>query len=604
MRRVLAAAVAFALLGPHPAVHGEAVARAQIVRIDVIPADVHGNTIDDLKPADFELREEGAPQTIESVRFVRVPPASAPAAPVLIHNAADERAAAAREDARLLAIYLDEYHVSPGASTDRARAALRRFVDADVSPRDLVVVLKPLDSLLEIRAAADLDAVRAAIGGFEGRKGDYTPRNAYERDFFAGTPARIEVARNQVALSAINALAVHLGNLTDRRKTLVLVSEGIGRSDRHRGTEYLATLDTIRRSADRANVAVYVVDPRDPDAAADEETSLGTIAGDTDGHAIAGDLDSGLRRAAADATAYYMLTYKSMRPEDGRFHEVQVSVKRKGAIVRARNGYYAASPDEEIRRELLASLDAPKPVLPLEAAPHVSALVRPWFGESRGDNGRTRVTFVWEPAGHVFGDRTRQLSPARLVLTARAPDGSLLFEGPVSPTGPAAIDEPGVTPARAVFEAPPGRMRLRMSIEDVTQKELDLDVRDISVRDLKGAVAVSTPEVLRARNAREFRTLDAEAAVPVSSREFSRGERLLIRFLAYGPSDPPAISARLLGRQGSFMRDLTVTPSAIAGENQIDLSLAGFAAAEYTVEVTAKSGSEKAADRLVFRVTP
>ena len=36
--------------------------------------------------------------------------------------------------------------------------------------------------------------------------------------------------------------------------------------------------------------------------------------------------------------------------------------------------------------------------------------------------------------------------------------------------------------------------------------------RDIAVRDLKGVVAIGTPEVLRARNEREFRALDAEEA--------------------------------------------------------------------------------------------
>jgi VWFA-related protein len=608
MRRAVAVATACLAFGSQLSVRGEPAAREQLVRIDVIPTDARGRIVEDLKPADFELRDEGTPQVLESVRFVRVtapPPSTPPPAPIVIHTTADEHAVAARDEARLMAIYLDEYHVSAGASTDRARDALRHFIDTDVSPRDLVFVLKPLDSLLEIRAAADLDAVRATIDGFQGRKGDYEPRNQYERDFFAGTPARIEAARNQVAISAINALAVHLGSLTDRRKTLVVVSEGIGGSERHRGLDSLATLETIRRSADRANVALYAVDPRESDTDDTDGLSLRRIAGETDGQAIAGDLDSGLRRAAADATAYYLLTYRSLRPDDGTFHAVQVSVKRKGTTVRARNGYFAASPDEAIRIAVLASINAPKPVLALEPAPHVSPLVHAWFGESRGVAGKTRVTFVWEPAGHVFGDRTRQLSPARLVLTAKAPDGSLLFEGVVAPTGPAAIDEPGGTPARVVFEAPPGRLRLRMSIEDVTQKELDLDVRDISVRDLKGAVAVSSPEVLRARNAREFRTLDAEDAVPVSSREFSRSEHLLIRFQTYGPADaPPSVSARLLGRQGSFMRKLTLAPSAVAGESEIDLSLAGFAAAEYTVEVTATSGSDKATDRVSFRVTP
>ena len=105
------------------------------------------------------------------------------------------------------------------------REALTRFVDRDISPSDLIVVMKPLDSLFAIRLTRDRDAVRRSIESFEGRKGDYEPRNAYERDYIAGTPARIDAARSQVALSAINALAVHLGSLTDRRKTLIVATD-------------------------------------------------------------------------------------------------------------------------------------------------------------------------------------------------------------------------------------------------------------------------------------------------------------------------------------------------------------------------------------------
>ena len=116
---------------------------------------------------------------------------------------------------------------------------------------------------------------------------------------------------------------------------------------------------------------------------------------------------------------------------------------------------------------------------------------------SRGDDGKTRVTFVWEPAARVPGERVRH-SARRLVLTALAADGSVLFEGAVAPTGPAALDEPGTTPVRAVFDVAPGRLRLRMTIQDVAAQEIDRDVRELSIRDLRGGVAIGTPEVLRA----------------------------------------------------------------------------------------------------------
>jgi len=580
----------------------------RLFTIDVVATDARGRAIEDLKPSDFELREDTTVLPLESVRLVHSrtggPPGVTPAGdrqPDAILTAADERLAASRDETRLFAIFLDDYHVESGANADRVRDALLEFVDHEISPGDLLVVMRPLDSLLSLRLTRDRAAARAAIEGFTGRKGDYEPRNAYERDYIAGTPARIDTARNQVALSAINALAVHLGSLSDRRKALVVATEGVGRADRRRGQEFLPTVDTILRSANRANVAVYPFDPAAREAGAAPDETLRRLADDTDGQLV---FDAAaLRRAAGEPTSYYLLSFRAPHGDDGQFRQLTTRVKKPGIRVHARKGYWTASPDEALRAAILARLDEPKKVVPPEPAPHVSPLIRPWFGMSRGDQGKTRITFVWEPAVRVPGDRSRQLA-SQLVLTAKASDGTVLFEGPVRPTGPAAMDDPATTPSRATFDVRPGRLRLRMDIQDVTLQVLDRDVREISVRDLRGEVAVGTPEVLRARNAREFRTLDADAAVPVASREFSRTERLLIRFRAYGSADaPPAVSARLLGRTGQTIRDLEVTSSSTEGDLAIDLPLASFATGEYAVEVTAKSGTRDASDRITFRVT-
>jgi VWFA-related protein len=573
MRAVVAIFVAMAL----------AVSKAEpagrLVRIDVSVVNARGQAVLDLKPGDFQLREEGATQAVDGVRLVRGEP-------------------------RLVAVFLDEYHVDASA-TSRVREAVARFVDQDLAPTDLLVVMKPLDSILTIHLTTDRAEAHRAIEAFEGRKGSYEPRNTYEREFMAGTPPRIEAARIQVALSAINALTLQLGSMGDRRKTLVVVTEEIGRAERRRAQD-LPTLETIVRSANRANVSVYPLDPGEtPRAAVDPRSDLfQVLAGETDGRTAA-DLAAGLKRAVADATDYYLITYRSSQPDDGKFRGVDVRVARKGVTLRARKGYFGASPDEALRAAILARMNEPKVPAPVEPAPHASTLIRPWFGMSRGDDGKTRVTFVWEPAARVPGERVRHTA-RRLVLTALAADGSVIFEGAVAPTGPAALDEPGTTPVRAVFDVAPGRLRLRMTIQDVAAQEIDRDVRELSIRDLRGGVAIGTPEVLRSRNAREFRTLDVAAAVPVVAREFSRTERLLIRFPAYGPSDAaPDVSAKLLGRMGHALRDLTVSrASTPGGENAIDLPLAGFAVGDYTIEVTAVSGSADAKDRLGFRVTP
>lgn len=563
-----------------PAVRAAHPPEPQTVRIDVLAGDARGRSIDTLKSADFEVRDDDAVQRIDTLRLVRPGP----------------------DDARLFAIYLDDYHVAAEAA-ERVKAAVSAFVD-QLRPRDEVVVMRPLDSLFAIQLTTDRAAAHRAIDAFAGRKGEYDARNPYERNFMAGAPGRVEAARTQVALSAVNALAVHLAQTVDARKSLIVISDGIGRAERRRGLEYLPTLDTVIRSAVKGNVSIYpiaTVDQAPDDRAA---AALETLAAETSGQATFGDVAAGLQRAAADMNAYYWLTFTAARPTDGAFHAVHVTVRRPGTQLRARKGYFAPSPDDAIKAAVLERLNNPPPPVPVEPAPHASTLIRPWFGMTRGEDGRTRVTFVWEPAVRLTGDRIRR-TPARIVLTAIAPDDSVLYDGVVLPTGPATKDEPGATPYRAVFEMQPGRLRLRMSIQDGASQVLDSDVRSISVRDLKSGVSIGTPEVLRARNAREFRALDDEDAVPVSSREFSRTERLLVRFRAYGPSgSSPAVSARLLSRLGGPMRDLPIAlPNAREEGYEIDLPLAGLAAGEYAIEVSASASGSAAKDVVEFRVT-
>jgi hypothetical protein len=144
-----------------------------------------------------------------------------------------------------------------------------------------------------------------------------------------------------------------------------------------------------------------------------------------------------------------------------------------------------------------------------------------------------------------------------------------------------------------------------MAIEDVGEQVIDSDVREISVRDLKGPVALGTAEILRTRNAREFRAVDADpAAAPVASREFSRTERLIVRFPVYSPEGNPRVTVRLVNRIGQTLRDLAVEPpSTPDGRYQADLLLANLAPSEYFFELSAASPAGEAKDLIGFRVT-
>ena len=588
----------------------------RVVRVDVIASDTRGRIIENLKSTDFEITENASPQLIDGLQFVTIDkgrPADDELKP--IRSEFDEQEEAVRDGTRLFALLLDEYHVSSGEHTTRVREALTSFVDRDLRPRDLVAVLKPLDSLLTIRVTRDRDLIRHAIETFGGRKGDYEPRNTFERNFIAGAPGRIDQVRAQVAISALNALVVHLGKLNDGRKSVLLVSEGFARAPRRRGYEGLPTVDSVVRSASRYNVSVYAFNPKEPrdvtesggedDRAVGDLDTLRAIADGTDGRAVADATrpDQPLRQMVADSTGYYLLTYRSTQPNDGKFREVEVRVNRTGVRLRARKGYWALWPDEALAAEMIAKASDPAraPVPGAVSMPwRSSPLIRPWFGVSRGERDKTRMTFVWEPAPRIPGDRSRIAPPARIHLTATAPDGTELFRGFVCGAGVSACESP-----RAVFDVAPGRVRLQMSIEDSADQVIDSDVREISVRDLTGPVALGTAEILRTRNAREFRAVDADpAAAPVAAREFSRTERLIVRFPAYAPDGNPRVSVRLVNRVGQTLRDLPVTKTAGPdGRFQVDLALASLAPSEYFFELSAASAAGEAKDLIGFRVT-
>jgi VWFA-related protein len=541
---------------------------SDLVRIDAIVTDMRGRVVETLKPADFELREDSTPQPLVGVQLVHSP--------------------------RLVGIYLDEYFVS-AASTATVKTTLHRFVD-QLSPDDRAVVMRPLDSLLTIKLTQDRAALHAAIDAFEGRRGDYTPRTAFERSYVLTDRARADEQRAQSTWSTLNALTLHLANLLAGRSSVLLVSEQADPVFHRRGFDGLPTSTSVTRAANRSNVSVYVFDPRDAAtrrANPDEGPNLlRVLADDTDGALFSGPetADAGLRGLLSDAASYYLLSYRSTRNRDGIFHAVDVIVKRPGLKVRARRGYWAPTPDEIQRANMLAHANDPPPPLKLQPARHVSTLIRPWFGIARGENGKTRVTFVWEPAGIVPGDRHVKV-PTQVEIKAVGPDGSTAFDGTVRER------------ASAVFEVAPGRTALTMSIQDAAANPIDSDVRDIIVRDLKGAIVLGTPEVFRARTARDVRELrDEPSSVPVASREFSRADHLLIRVPAYS-SAAPTVTAALISPAKQAMRQLQVdstTSKSVA--SVIDVPLAGLAPGQYAVEISAKSSAGAAKESLGFRV--
>jgi hypothetical protein len=345
-----------------------------------------------------------------------------------------------------------------------------------------------------------------------------------------------------------------------------------------------------------------------------------------------------MKQVVRDSSAYYLIGYNSSKPAaDGKFHEIKVRIKRPGVAVRARKGYWALNA-EEMKASVTTTPAAPPAVtkaLGTIEQTRRARFIRSWVGTSRGEDGRTRVTFVWEPLPPVPGQDRSQASGVSLLATG--PGDKPYFRGRVPAVEPelqasarsaapqaAAAGGRGVVPAadgaapasaagreagRISFDAEPGTLQLRIAVQGGTSQNetVDTDVREVKMPDLTAPqAAISTQAVFRSGNALEFRALNAAAdPVPTAAREFRRTERLLIRFEAYGPGNSvPEVTAKVLNRGGKAMADLPVRPPQGEGHYyQLDLPLAGFASGEYVVEIKAKGPDGEAQELVPVRVT-
>ena len=390
-------------------------------RIATVAVDAQGRPVRDLAPSDFRLVEDGAPRPVETAVLDR---------------------GTGTASRRVFGILLDEFHVDAGADTDEVRAALGRFVSDGLRPDDLVAVLKPLDPLTPIRFTTDRDAARRAVDAFAGRRGDYTPRTTLESQLMGHAPAAIEMERARIVAAELTELAEQIAGVPNGRGAILLVSDGFVPDPRH-SRERPADVPMLVRAASHFRVPIYTFAPSagaaDPDGAAErgdasapDAATLDALSAQTGGVSVAGAaaLDAGLRDAARDLDATYVLTWRPARPNDGRFHAVSVETARRSVTLRTPPGYWA--PLGDLDRALRPSAP-PLPRLYARSRPvRQSPLVDVWLGVARGPDGRAQVTLTWEPSRGRYNVRTGT-RPVAATLEATTPDGGVLFEGRFGP---------------------------------------------------------------------------------------------------------------------------------------------------------------------------
>src|SRR6478609_11072635 len=323
-------------------------AGTDLVRVDVTVTQRGDEAVTDLKAEDFEITEDEVPQTVETLKFIKVDGTrqSNLDEPLEIRSKTHAILEAARDDVRLFAIFLDDYHIDKRPEiTLPLREVLTRFVN-QLGPNDLVALMEPLTTLYDLKYTRSKADLLNRIHTFEGRYGETFPVKSPIEEAQLTQRNWMEL-RSGVTLSALKALATQMGGMREGRKSILFFSQG---PDARPGSPNDALMKEIDEAANRGNVTIHVIDPRPLGTVGfGGDSVLRRLAADTGGRAIVNtnNATEQLQGVMADASAYYLVGFSpTRRTNDGKFHQLKVKVKRKGVHVTARNGYWSASEKE------------------------------------------------------------------------------------------------------------------------------------------------------------------------------------------------------------------------------------------------------------------
>ena len=618
---------------------------AYFVTVDVYPL-LNGRIVDDLTLADFDVLEDGRPQKIESFEFVRINP-TLPEADLRDPNSQREMLARLSDPrTRVFVLYLDTYHIDWFGAA-RLKTPIVEMMRSLLAPTDLFAVMLPLErprDLVFARTTRTLEqeiASKWPVAVVDSRT-IREPLEARLEDCYNGTrvggilPVLFAKRREDSVLTGLEDLTEYLGALREGRKHVFVFTNGwrlFGRSpemlealgqlgptkgppigitstgklilgDRlEHGTlaacddevRRLAELDNGRRfrdmirSAPRANVAFYPVEPEGVGAPARRVDDLRSLASESDGLPVVmtNDLRTGLDRIAGGLSGYYLLGYSSTNTTfDGGPRRITVRVRRPDIEIKARRGYVAPTEAEiaALRDPPIAAAD---PVAAsLEAAFAGLARLRPsavmhTYAHARGSEV---IVVVELPAAEVAAGRWKGGGDVQVMVETSSGDSAGAGRARIAPGAGAVLVRIPIA-----GWAPPLAATVRVRGADASAGDrVDIPA---STGELVG-----DPIVWRVRGA-------SRAAQPAAAFLFRRSESIRIEWPVLAPIDRR--QARLLGRNGQPLgvpvrlseREADGTALLVA-----DVPLAPLAAADYVLELEAASGSRTERKLIAFRV--
>ena len=117
-----------------------------LVQVDAVVTDAHGQRVPGLQAADFELFQDGKKQIITNLSYIAVPPHPAALRAVPAKTAKGEvppppTPLPPAEIGRVLALVVDDQGIAT-ENIGRVRGALKNFIDEQMRPGDLVAIVR------------------------------------------------------------------------------------------------------------------------------------------------------------------------------------------------------------------------------------------------------------------------------------------------------------------------------------------------------------------------------------------------------------------------------------------------------------------------------
>ena len=363
-----------------------------LVTTDVIARDNQGLFVPDLKKDEFEVIEDGTPQTLVSFTLVHggrvfnvaAPPPPAPQEGIILPPSRPTTDAAGR----ILLFVVDDLHLD-FRNTGRLRELFKKIRTTLLHDGDMWGMVSTGPSSIAIDVNYDMKRFDEAMKKITGSA--LKPNEIIEAPQSSQGPSEVRY-RAHVAFSTAYDLVSKMEKINNRRKAVVYVSNGydfnpfpdaragggiMGSNqfsnsgyqegdmfDMDRSSQQFADADLARelsdltRAANRANTSFYTIDPRgliggpDLDEKVDpvewgnyvrkSQDSLRVIADETGGYAVINqnDFDKALKRIDAETSDYYIIGYYSTNLDvTKKNRRVEVKSKRPNVNVWARNSY-------------------------------------------------------------------------------------------------------------------------------------------------------------------------------------------------------------------------------------------------------------------------